>query len=110
MRAFLFSFGAATALLMSPAAWAQAPAPSSGNAKDTEGSFAPWPEPPRQEATRPEKRIEQITRGNRVEEVRVVGGQGEHRYTMVNREGRPPLSTQELSSGLSTPRFLKIAF
>lgn len=107
MRAFLFSFAAATALLIAPAAWAQAP---DADARATEGTFTPWPEPATREAARPEKRIEQIRRGHRVEEVRVVGSQGEHRYTMVNHEGRPPLSTQELSSGLSTPRFFKIDF
>lgn len=109
MRAFTFSLGATAALLMAPAAWGQAPAPA-GDIKATEGSFTPWPEPAQREALRPGARIEQIKRGNRVVEVRVVGGQGEHRYTMLNREGRPPLSTQELSSGLSTPRFFRIDF
>jgi hypothetical protein len=60
--------------------------------------------------TLPWARIEQVRRGNRVVEVRVSDGAGEHRYTMVNREGRPPLSSQELSSGLSTPRFFNFEF
>jgi hypothetical protein len=66
--------------------------------------------PAGRESTLPWPRIEQLRRGNRVSEVRVTSASGEHRYTMVNREGRPPLSTQELSSGLSTPRFFKIEF
>lgn len=85
-----------------PALEAPAPAP------------APWPSPAADdrghESSLPWVRIEQLRRGNRIVELRIVDPSGETRYTMVNREGRPPLSTQELSSGLSAPRFFKLEF
>ncbi|HUL66504.1 MAG TPA: hypothetical protein VLW55_18035 [Burkholderiaceae bacterium] len=60
--------------------------------------------------TAPETRIEQKRQGNRVVEI-IVTPQGlTSSYVIVNREGRPPLTTQELSSGLSTPRFLRFDF
>jgi hypothetical protein len=58
----------------------------------------------------PETRIEQIRQGNRVVEIVVTPAGSTSRYVIVNREGRPPLSNQELSSGLSTPRFLRFDF
>jgi hypothetical protein len=58
----------------------------------------------------PETRIEQIRQGNRVVEIVVTPQGSSNSYVIVNREGRPPLSTQELSSGLSTPRFLRFDF
>jgi hypothetical protein len=58
----------------------------------------------------PETRIEQIRQGNRVVEIVVTPQGSSSSYVIVNREGRPPLTTQELSSGLSTPRFLRFDF
>jgi hypothetical protein len=75
--------------------------------------LAPWPSPAAdgRGSTLPWPRIEQVRRGNRIVEVTVTDADGDHRYyTMVNREGRLPLSTQELSSGLSTPSFFKVDF
>jgi hypothetical protein len=60
--------------------------------------------------TAPETRIEQIRQGNRVGEIIVTPQGMSSSYVIINREGRPPLSTQELSSGLSTPRFLRFDF
>lgn len=60
--------------------------------------------------TSPETRIEQIRQGNRVVEIIVTPQGSTSSYVIVNREGRPPLTTQELSSGLSTPRFLRFDF
>jgi hypothetical protein len=57
-----------------------------------------------------ETRIEQIRQGNRVVEIIVTPQGATSSYVIVNREGRPPLTTQELSSGLSTPRFLRFDF
>ena len=65
--------------------------------------------PPARHAV-PETRIEQKRQGNRIVEI-IVTPQGQsNSYVIVNREGRPPLTTQELSSGLSTPRFLRFDF
>lgn len=75
-----------------------APAPATEPTARGPGEHLPW------------ARIEQVRRGNRVSEINVSSGAGEHRYTIVNREGRLPLSPQELSSGLSTPSFFKIEF
>lgn len=106
----------ATGLLATAVAHAQpaapaAPAPPAPPASvapaapDTAGALA------RERADQlPWARIEQVRRGNRVAEINVSSGAGDHRYTIVNREGRPPLSTQELSSGLSTPSFFRIEF
>lgn len=58
----------------------------------------------------PETRIEQKRQGNRVVEIVVTPKGSSSSYVIVNREGRPPLSNQELSSGLSTPRFLRFDF
>jgi hypothetical protein len=65
--------------------------------------------PPARHAA-PETRIEQIRQGNRIVEIIVTPQGSSTSYVIVNREGRPPLSTQELSSGLSTPRFLRFDF
>jgi hypothetical protein len=58
----------------------------------------------------PETRIEQIRQGNRIVEIVVTPAGSTSSYVIVNREGRPPLSNQELSSGLSTPRFFRFDF
>ena len=58
----------------------------------------------------PETRIEQRRQGNRIVEVTVTPAGSTRSYTIVNREGQRPQSIQELSSGLSTPRFLKFDF
>jgi hypothetical protein len=65
--------------------------------------------PPARQAA-PETRIEQKRQGNRVVEIIVTPQGSTNSYVIVNREGRPPLTTQELSSGLSTPRFLRFDF
>jgi hypothetical protein len=65
--------------------------------------------PPARQAA-PETRIEQKRQGNRVVEIIVTPQGSSSSYVIVNREGRPPLTTQELSSGLSTPRFLRFDF
>lgn len=60
--------------------------------------------------TAPETRIEQIRQGNRIVEIVVTPKGSSSSYVIVNREGKLPLTTQELSSGLSTPRFLRFDF
>jgi len=65
--------------------------------------------PPARKAA-PETRIEQKRQGNRIVEIIVTPQGSTNSYVIVNREGRPPLTTQELSSGLSTPRFLRFDF
>lgn len=65
--------------------------------------------PPARELT-PHTRIEQRRQGNRVVEITVTPAGATRSYTIVNREGQRPNSVQELSSGLSTPRFLKFEF
>ena len=60
--------------------------------------------------TSPETRIEQRRQGNRIVELTVTPAGSTRSYTIVNREGQRPLSVQELSAGLSTPRFFKIDF
>lgn len=87
----------------------EAPRPESGAAAKPD-SQTDVPAATQPSSTLPWARIEQIRRGNRVAEINVTSGTGAHRYSMVNREGRPPLSTQELSSGLSTPQFFKFEF
>lgn len=57
-----------------------------------------------------ETRIEQRRQGTRVREIVVTPAGRSYSYTIENREGRRPLSTQDLASGLSTPRFLKFEF
>lgn len=58
----------------------------------------------------PQTRIEQRRQGNRVVELTVTPAGSNRSYLIVNREGQRPLSVQELSAGLSTPRFVKIDF
>lgn len=76
----------------------------------------PLTEPPDDELLAPahnisrEARIEQRRQGNRVVEIVVTPAGSTTSYVIVNREGRPPLSNQELSSGLSLPRFLRFSF
>ncbi|HTT10611.1 MAG TPA: hypothetical protein VMG60_06965 [Burkholderiaceae bacterium] len=82
--------------------------PLSEPAPDTEPPDSDLLPPARNIA--PETRIEQIRQGNRVVEIVVTPQGSSSSYVIVNREGRPPLTTQELSSGLSTPRFLRFDF
>jgi len=65
--------------------------------------------PPKAE-TRGEARIEQRRQGARVIEIVVTPAGRTYSYSMQNREGQRPLSPQDLGSGLSTPRFLRLEF
>ncbi len=65
------------------------------------------PAAPRAQA---ETRIEQKRVGNRIVEIRVTPAGSTSSYVIVNREGRLPLTQQELSAGLSTPRFFRFDF
>ena len=58
----------------------------------------------------PQTRIEQRRQGNRIVELTVTPAGSNRSYLIVNREGQRPLSVQELSAGLSTPRFIKFDF
>jgi hypothetical protein len=58
----------------------------------------------------PETVIEQRRQGNRVVEIVVTPAGATYSYVIKNREGMRPLSPQELSAGLSTPRFLRFDF
>ncbi len=58
----------------------------------------------------PETRIEQRRQGNRIVEVTVTPAGSTRSYVIVNREGQRPTSPQDLSSGLSTPRFFRLDF
>lgn len=58
----------------------------------------------------PEAKIEQRRQGNRVVEITVTPAGSTRSYTIINREGQRPLSVQDLSAGLSTPRFFKFDF
>ena len=60
--------------------------------------------------TEREARIEQRRQHGHVVEIVVTPAGRAYSYTIENREGQRPLSPQELSSGLSTPRFLKFEF
>jgi Spy/CpxP family protein refolding chaperone len=55
-------------------------------------------------------RIEQTRTSNRVTEVTVTPANSSRSYFMVNREGRMPLGTTEMSSGLSVPQFFRFEF
>lgn len=57
-----------------------------------------------------ETKIDQRRRGNRVVELTVTPAGSTRSYTIVNREGQRPLGADELSAGLSTPRFLRFDF
>jgi hypothetical protein len=60
--------------------------------------------------TSPETRIDQRRQGNRIVELTVTPAGSTRSYTIVNREGQRPLGADELSAGLSTPRFLRFDF
>lgn len=64
--------------------------------------------PARQVAT--ETRIEQRRAGNRIVEVTVTPAGSQRSYFIVNQEGQRPANVQDLSAGLSTPRFFKFDF
>lgn len=68
------------------------------------------PDLPPAHPTSPETRIAQRRQGNRVVEVTVIPAGSTRSYSIVNREGQRPLSVQDLSAGLSTPRFFKLDF
>jgi Spy/CpxP family protein refolding chaperone len=55
-------------------------------------------------------RIEQTRTSNRVSEVTVTPANSSRSYFMINREGRMPLGTTEMSSGLSVPQFFRFEF
>lgn len=114
------------ALVAAPLAWAQPvpapPAPGPAPASPPVTATQPAPEAAPAAAAPPagdplsragsllETRVEEIRRGNRVTEVRVTGADGEPRYTMENRVGRPPSQFEATGAGLSTPNFLHIEF
>ncbi len=82
------------------------------HARDDAPLVEPAPEeqlPPARQNLR-EARIEQRRRANRVVEVIVTPAHSTASYVIVNREGARPLSQQELSAGLSAPRFLQLKF
>jgi hypothetical protein len=60
--------------------------------------------------TSPEARIEQRRQGNRVVDITVTPAGSTRSYVIINREGQRPLSVQDLSAGLSTPRFFRLDF
>jgi hypothetical protein len=97
-----------TVARLSEAERAKQEAQAQSSAELTEPSDDELLPPARQAA--PETRIEQRRQGNRVVEIVVTPQGSTNSYVIVNREGRPPLTTQELSSGLSTPRFLRFDF
>lgn len=92
------------------------PAPASASSPQTEpGRPAPelleeLPELAPARKPQPETRIEQRRAGNRIVEVIVTPAGSSRSYTIVNREGERPTNVQDLSSGLSTPRFFKFEF
>jgi hypothetical protein len=92
------------------------PAPASATSPRNEPSQPPvevleeLPELPPARKPQPETRIEQRRAGNRIVEVTVTPAGSSRSYTIVNREGQRPANVQELSSGLSTPRFFKFEF
>jgi hypothetical protein len=93
---------AAPATATSPAA----PATARTEAAD---EATPADLPPARRAA-PETKIEQRRSGNRVVEVVVTPAGSTRSYTIVNREGQRPTGVQDLSSGLSTPRFFQFEF
>lgn len=54
--------------------------------------------------------IEQRRVGNRVVEIIVTPAGSTRSYSILNREGQRPVAPQDLSGGLSTPRFLRLDF
>lgn len=80
-----------------------APVPAAAGPVET----ADWPLAREASAT---TTIEQRKVGNRVVEIVVTPAGSARSYSIVNREGQRPVAPQELSSGLSTPRFLRFDF
>jgi hypothetical protein len=89
-----------------------APRPDAAAAANKPDAAAPdeLPDLPPARKPAPETRIEQKRVGNRVAEVIVTPAGSTRSYTIVNREGQRPANVQDLSSGLSTPRFFKFEF
>jgi hypothetical protein len=108
--------GACVPLLLFAAAHAQpVPRPPAATALDAPPAMpaADAAEPadlPPARVTSAETRIEQRRQGNRIVELTVTPAGSTRSYVIVNREGQRPLSVQELSAGLSTPRFFKLEF
>ncbi len=100
---------AAAAQPAPPALPAEGAAPAASAGSTEQKAEAP-PAAVGDEPTLPWPRIEQVRRGNRISEVRVTTPRGEPRFYLENREGRTPLSTQDLSSGLSTQNFFRLEF
>jgi hypothetical protein len=112
LAAALFAAGAAAAQpLDKPPAVRDTPRgeAKTGDVAPPAAVEAPETAPPRREA-RPEARIEQRRKHGHVVEITVTPAGYTYSYTIQNREGEPPRSVQELSSGLSTPHFLKLEF
>jgi hypothetical protein len=109
----LFAAGARAQLSAPPPmpanAPAQVPAQASAPTKAPLETDEPADLPPAHK-TAADTRIEQRRQGNRIVEVTVTPAGTTRSYTIVNREGQRPLSVQELSAGLSTPRFFKLDF
>lgn len=76
----------------------------------TQDSEVELEELPPAQTVNPQTRIEQRRSGNRIVEVTVTPAGSKHSYTIVNREGQRPATVQDLSAGLSTPRFFKFDF
>ncbi|HVE88882.1 MAG TPA: hypothetical protein VNA44_04215 [Burkholderiaceae bacterium] len=55
-------------------------------------------------------RIEQYRTSNRISEVVVTPAGTSRSYSMINREGRQPLGTTQMSPGLSVPNFFRFEF
>jgi hypothetical protein len=110
--------------LLAPCAWAQAPPPPSIDSAPAAATPEPAaakpaatasPAPPAVDrqgriAELLETHIEEVRRGNRVTEVRVTGPDGVLRYTIENRDQRPPSALHGSGSGLSAPNFLNLEF
>jgi hypothetical protein len=109
--------------LLATVAWAQpAPPPpalvtTAEPAATEQAPEAAQPPPPEQAPDRQQRarellevRIEQVTRGNRVTEVRVTGADGAPRYTMENRDARERSPLDGQRPGLSAPNFLNLEF
>jgi hypothetical protein len=79
--------------------------------QSVEDALVPTPEDAKQPASDENRtRIEQVRRSNRVTEITVTPANSTRSYTMFNREGRMPLGTTDLSSGLSVPQFFRFEF
>jgi hypothetical protein len=97
--------------MAAPASATSPAAPAAPSTARTEAADEATPAdlPPARRAA-PETKIEQKRSGNRVVEVIVTPAGSTRSYTIVNREGQRPTGVQDLSSGLSTPRFFKFEF